>query len=76
MQYEGWRRYGVAMSFGKPEWRQCENEAEVIIEFKKDDLTQKLPGCKGCLQKCRDTGMDILSVEPIESTDTTKEDQE
>ena len=67
MQCKGWIRTGGAFTFGRPEWKQCKNEAIVMIEFKyPDEKIETLPGCSECWRKCIDQeNLNIISVRPI-----------
>ena len=67
MRCEGWRRYGGAFSLGPVVWRQCQNEAVVMLDIEQDGERQQLPGCAVCWQEAIDTGIKILGVRPIES---------
>ena len=64
MRCEGWERTGGMMTLGPVDWKQCENEAVVMLKVEQKK-TQKLPGCMKCWQKCIDEKVKILSAEPI-----------
>ena len=65
MRCEGWRRYGGAFTLGPPEWRQCENEAVVMLTVEQEAVS-KLPACGECWKEGIEKGITILKVEPIE----------
>ena len=65
---EGWRRIGGAMSFGPPEWTQCENNAVVMLDVVQDKKREKLPACQTCLQEALATrSVNVLAVESLDS---------
>ena len=67
MRCEGYRRYGGAFTFGPVIWRQCENEAMVMLEVKqKEEGVYKGPACGECWQEAiGNDKIEIISVEPI-----------
>jgi len=73
MKCEGWTRYGGAFTLGFPEWRQCENDAVVMIsgtQSKCDGTSKKekfnMPACMDCWIKAESTNhMMIKKVLPI-----------
>jgi len=66
MRCEGWRRNGGAFTLGPVEWKQCENEAIVILEVVQDGKVESLPGCAICWQECIDSGIQINSSRPTQ----------
>ncbi len=64
MKCEGWRRNGAAFTLGPVTWKQCENEAVVILEVVQDGKVESLPGCAICWQECIDSGIQINSSRP------------
>ena len=67
MRCEGWRKYGGMMTLGPVVWRQCENDATVMLEVEQEGVRQTLPGCAVCWQEAIDSGITILNVYPINS---------
>lgn len=65
MRCEGWRRHGGMFTLGPVTWSQCKNEAVVVIDLEQDGKREKLPGCMECWREAIDSGIKILSVEPI-----------
>lgn len=65
MKCEGYRKYGGVFSLGPITWKQCENDAVVMVEVEQDGKCEILPSCMVCWQEAIDTGMTILSVRPI-----------
>jgi hypothetical protein len=65
MRCEGYRKYGSFMTLGPRKWKQCENEAIVMIRFEDRKEEQTLPACAACWQDCIDTKLHILEVTPI-----------
>lgn len=66
MRCEGWRRNGGAFTLGPVTWKQCENEAVVILEVVQDGKVESLPGCATCWQECIDSGIQINSSRPTQ----------
>lgn len=64
MRCEGWRRYGGVFTLGPVTWKQCDNEATVILEVVQDGKTELLPGCAICWQEAIDAGIQINSTRP------------
>jgi hypothetical protein len=64
MRCEGWRRYGGAFTLGPVTWKQCKNEAIVILEVVQDGKIESLPGCATCWQEAIDNGIQINSSRP------------
>lgn len=62
---EGWRRNGGAFTLGPVTWKQCEENATVMLKFKRDGKVQTLPGCQTCLNECIETGLEIIEAKPI-----------
>lgn len=74
---EGWRRYGGAFSFGPVTWRQCENEAVVLLTVMQDGKRQDaVPACETCLQECLDRHMTVLGIETIERVQAELQESE
>ena len=65
MRCEGYRRYGGAFTFGPVIWRQCENEALVVLETDQDGETQQFPACAICWNESLEAGILIISARPI-----------
>lgn len=71
MRCEGWRRKGGAFTFGPVVWKQCSNEASVMLTVlqkpkgEKKKIRQVLPACPTCWQECIDTGIEIEKAAPI-----------
>lgn len=64
MRCEGWRRYGGAFSFGPPVWRQCENEAIVVLTVEQEKI-EELPACLECWNEARERDIKIWRAEPL-----------
>lgn len=64
MRCEGWTLPGSFMTLGPRTWRQCENEAVVMLEVEQEKV-EKQPACTDCWKKGIEKGIKILSVEPI-----------
>ncbi len=64
MQCEGRRRYGGAFSFGPPVWKQCENEAIVMLTVKQEKV-DTLPACLKCWNEAVEKGIHIMDVKPL-----------
>ena len=62
---EGYRRYGGAFSLGPPVWRQCENDATVILKIEQDGNVGDLPGCHECWKEAQEKRLRILEVKPL-----------
>lgn len=65
MQCEGWRRYGGAFSFGPVVWRQCDNDAVVVVESEQEGEVTKTPVCMNCWNEGIETGIRIIRVAHI-----------
>lgn len=65
MRCEGWRRYGGALTLGPVEWKQCKEEAIVMIETEQESKITILPGCLTCWNECIENNIQIRSVTPI-----------
>ena len=65
MRCEGWRKYGNFLTFGPVAWKQCENEATVMLEIEQDGKQETLPGCNICWKEAIDRGIKILSASPV-----------
>ena len=66
MRCEGWTLPGSFMTLSPRTWRQCENEAIVILEVKQEKI-EKQPACMGCWKKGIKKGIEVLSVEPVDA---------
>lgn len=64
IQCEGWRRYGGAFTFGTPVWKQCTNDAIVVLTSQQEK-TEYMPACLECWEEAKEKGMQILKTEPI-----------
>ncbi len=64
MRCEGYRRYGGAFSLGPSQWRQCEDDAIVILTVVQEK-EERLPACLVCWNESRLSGIKIKSVAPI-----------
>ena len=63
---EGWRRYGGAFTLGRAEWKQCENDATLLISTVEDGKESEVPSCERCWREAVGTqSIAILRVEPI-----------
>ncbi len=67
MRCEGWTLPGSFMTLGPRTWRQCENEAIVILEVKQEKI-EKQPACMDCWKRGVKKGIEILSVEPVDAS--------
>lgn len=65
MKCEGWRRHGGALSFGKPQWVQCDEDATVMLKIVQQGAISELPGCNTCWKEAIDSGIEILSATPL-----------
>ena len=73
MRCEGWTKHGGAFSLGRPEWRQCKNDAVIILSGtqSKCNGTNKrerfsMPACMDCWIKAQTTNhMKIKNAIPI-----------
>lgn len=67
MQCEGMRRFGGAFSLGPVQWKQCENEATVMLTVKqKGEKVGEFPACPTCWQECLGTeGMTVKKARPL-----------
>ncbi len=66
MRCEGWTLPGSFMTLGPRTWRQCENEAIVILEVKQEKI-EKQPACMDCWKRGIKEGIEVLSVEPVDA---------
>ena len=73
MRCEGWTLPGSFMTFGPRTWRQCDNEAIVMLEVEQEK-TEKQPACAACWKKGIKKGIKILSVEPLNDNASTSEE--
>lgn len=62
---EGWRRYSVFTLGGTTKWRQCENNAIVIVTAVQDDKTEDMPACMICWKEGVEKNIQINKVTPI-----------
>jgi hypothetical protein len=67
MKCEGWHRHGGAFTLGPVTWRQCKNEATVLLTVKQDGKTRTWPACNTCWENARDPQwkITIVDVKPI-----------
>ena len=61
---EGWRRYGGAFTLGPVEWRQCENDAIVLLKVRQEKI-EELPACAECWKEVLENKIEILESKPI-----------
>lgn len=52
MRCEGYRRYGGALTMGKPVWEQCKNDAVVMLTIAQEE---SLPACLVCWEEAEKT---------------------
>ena len=72
---EGYRRTGGMMTLGPVVWRQCPNDAIVMLKIKQvGEKATSMPACMDCWNESKEPRwkIKILSAEPISSTLTTK----
>lgn len=63
---EGWRRYGGAFTFGPVVWKQCEDEATVMLKLRQEmEEVKDFPSCHTCWQEAVAKKIEILKAEPI-----------
>ena len=77
MRCEGYVKPGI-FQFAPQIWKQCNNEATVMIKFKQgNEEINTFPGCNGCWQRCIDSkNIEILSVEPIKDNKGIESDSD
>ena len=75
MRCEGYTKPGI-FQFAPQIWKQCENDATVMIKFKQgNEDVMTLPGCNKCWQRCiNNRDIEILSVEPIKDNQSLNTD--
>ena len=63
---EGWTKIGAFQMGGYAGWRQCENDAVVVLKVKQDGgkITDQ-PSCNGCWKK----GKEKKNVEIVETVE-------
>lgn len=64
MRCEGWKRTGGAFTFGPVSWKQCENQAVVMLKVRQEK-EEELPACLECWHECKENKIEILAVEPL-----------
>jgi hypothetical protein len=63
-QCEGWRRYGGAFSLGPTKWKQCTENAIVMLTVKQEK-EEELPACNMCWKEAIEKEIKILKVIPL-----------
>ncbi|MCP4394879.1 MAG: hypothetical protein GY804_11535 [Alphaproteobacteria bacterium] len=64
---EGWRIYGGAFTIGPPQWKQCKNDAIVMLKVTQEE-TQSLPACAKCWKSSIKNEIEIVSVTPLDDS--------
>jgi hypothetical protein len=64
IQCQGYRRHGGAFTFGPVTWKQCTNDAIVMLTVKQEKA-ERLPACNDCWKECIEKGIKIIKAEPI-----------
>jgi len=62
---EGYRKYGSFMTLGPREWKQCKNEAVVVLKVRQEEISE-FPACMECWREAVERKMEILEVMPLE----------
>lgn len=62
---EGWEKSGSFMSFGRPEWHQCTNDARVRLLVQQEAIQSSQPACIACWRRAIHDGIHIVHAEPI-----------
>ena len=65
MQCEGWRRNGGAFTLGPITWKQCENEAIVMLTVKQEKV-EDLPSCMECWLEAIEKNIGIIKAVPLQ----------
>lgn len=55
------------MTFGRPVWEQCQNDAVVSITVIRDGKQETSPGCMECWSECLSRGIEVASVVPLDA---------
>ena len=64
MRCEGWTLPGSFMTFDPRTWKQCENDAIVMLTVKQEEV-EKQPACNDCWKKGIEKDIEILQVDPL-----------
>lgn len=65
MRCEGMRRRGNAFTLGPVRWRQCENDAVVILKVRQEVIAE-FPACLVCWNEAVERQMEIHSACPTD----------
>ena len=64
---EGFRKHGSMFTLGPITWKQCEDEAVVLIEVKQDGVIASFPACNTCWKEAiSNKGIEIISTVPLD----------
>ena len=65
MRCEGYRRYGGAFALGPVTWRQCENEAVLVLTVMQEDEAS-FPACAICVNEAiQARGITVLGADEL-----------